>query len=94
MISEKIYTIGILTYYGIVVSLVAGCFVVIASGIDKENNGFYIGTSSFVLGKFFQLISQKILTYHNESMKKQIENIQQTIDKISKDSDSDIEKIT
>lgn len=66
MIRDRIYEIGILIYYFLVIAVITICFLLLYLDISKTIDTFAISTISFLLGKFSTLISGKLLTYHQQ----------------------------
>lgn len=70
MIRDRVYEIGILIYYFLVIAVITICFLLLYLDISKTIDTFAISTISFLLGKFSTLISGKLLTYHQQTLLK------------------------
>ena len=68
MIKERIYYIGILVYYFLIISITALCFIFLWLRISDSIDTFCVSTISFILGKFFTLVSGKLIKFHHESV--------------------------
>lgn len=85
MLSEKIYTLGILIYYGLVVSVIFTCFFLLFLDVNDTVNNSCVNIIFFLLGKFSILITSKLLRLHNQRLLR-IESAIQSIPEIISES--------